>query len=230
MRHGVHILYVEYVHIRAIWNMSGPAHVCIYICTWICTETFIQELKFRSWFCMYICTKIRVNTCYKHNDVHILYVYYMHIHTIWNTYNKCKIIHTNIGQRLATALLPRLFGMNPRSHHKGATGRVQTGDQLLPVLCHCQLGQYTYIYKDTKICTIIYIEYIWFLCKIIHTNIHTFIRTQQYRQLYVQNTYDLESKVNMCIYIHEKNCWWWNLLVFIDKFIFMKSDSCLQIW
>ena len=39
------------------------------------------------------------------------------------------------------ALLPRLFGTNPRSHHKGATGRVRTGDQWLPVLCHCQLGQ-----------------------------------------------------------------------------------------
>ena len=30
----------------------------------------------------------------------------------------------------------------PRSHHKGATGRVRTGDRLYPVLrqCHCQLG------------------------------------------------------------------------------------------
>ena len=45
------------------------------------------------------------------------------------------------GRRFAAALLPRLFGTNPRSHHKGATGRVQTGDQRLPVLCHCQLGQ-----------------------------------------------------------------------------------------
>ena len=26
-------------------------------------------------------------------------------------------------------------------YHKGATGRVRTGDQRLPVLCHCQLGQ-----------------------------------------------------------------------------------------
>ena len=43
--------------------------------------------------------------------------------------------------RFAAALLPRLFGTNPRSHHKGATGRVRTGDQRLPVLCHCQLGQ-----------------------------------------------------------------------------------------
>ena len=55
------------------------------------------------------------------------------------------------GRRFAAALLPRLFGTNSRSHHKGATGRVletngfqfwrQTGDQRLPVLCHCQLGQ-----------------------------------------------------------------------------------------
>ena len=29
-----------------------------------------------------------------------------------------------IGRRFAAALLPRLFGTNPRSHHKGATDRV----------------------------------------------------------------------------------------------------------
>ena len=29
----------------------------------------------------------------------------------------------------------------PRSHHKGTTGRVRTGDQRYPVLCRCQLGQ-----------------------------------------------------------------------------------------
>ena len=46
-----------------------------------------------------------------------------------------------IGWRFAAALLPRLFGTNPRSHHKGTTGRVRTKDQRLPVLCHCQLGQ-----------------------------------------------------------------------------------------
>ena len=51
-----------------------------------------------------------------------------------------------IGRRFAAALLPRLFGTNPRSHHKGATGRVRTGDQRLPVLCHCQLGQDIPIY------------------------------------------------------------------------------------
>ena len=45
------------------------------------------------------------------------------------------------GLRFSAALLPLLFGTNPRSHHKGATCRVWTGDQLLPVLCHCQFGQ-----------------------------------------------------------------------------------------
>ena len=29
----------------------------------------------------------------------------------------------------------------PRSHHKGATGRVRTGHQRYPALCRCQLGQ-----------------------------------------------------------------------------------------
>ena len=29
----------------------------------------------------------------------------------------------------------------PRSHHKGATGRIRPGDQRYPILCHCQLGQ-----------------------------------------------------------------------------------------
>ena len=28
-----------------------------------------------------------------------------------------------------------------RSHHKGATARVRTGDQRYPIPCHCQLGQ-----------------------------------------------------------------------------------------
>ena len=51
-------------------------------------------------------------------------------------------LKTHIGRRFAAALLvPRLFGTNPRSHQKGATGRVRTGNQRLPVLCHCQLGQ-----------------------------------------------------------------------------------------
>ena len=53
----------------------------------------------------------------------------------------CYALVYMLGQRFSAALLPQLFGTNPRSHHKGATGRVWTGDQLLPVLCHCQLGQ-----------------------------------------------------------------------------------------
>ena len=49
--------------------------------------------------------------------------------------NGCRV-----GRRFAAALLPRLFGKNPRSHCKGAKGRDQTGDQPLPILCHCQQG------------------------------------------------------------------------------------------
>ena len=30
---------------------------------------------------------------------------------------------------------------SPRSHHKGVTGRVRTGDKRYPALYHCQLGQ-----------------------------------------------------------------------------------------
>ena len=52
-----------------------------------------------------------------------------------------SIVIVAIGRRFSTALLPRLFWTNPRSHNKGATCRVRTGDQLLPVLCHCQHGQ-----------------------------------------------------------------------------------------
>ena len=55
-----------------------------------------------------------------------------------------KIWHheiVTVGRSFAAALLPRLFGTNPRSHHKGATGRVRTGNQRLAILCHCQLGQ-----------------------------------------------------------------------------------------
>ena len=59
----------------------------------------------------------------------------------WMAYVSNLSFDVELGRRFAAALLPRLFGTNPRSHHKGATGRVRTGDQRLPVLCHCQLGQ-----------------------------------------------------------------------------------------
>ena len=49
--------------------------------------------------------------------------------------------------RFAAALLPLLFGNNPRSHHKGATSRVRNGDLLLPVLCHCQSSMGYAIYS-----------------------------------------------------------------------------------
>ena len=38
-----------------------------------------------------------------------------------------------IGRRFAAALLPQLFGTNPRSHHKGATSRVLSGFQLYAI-------------------------------------------------------------------------------------------------
>ena len=58
---------------------------------------------------------------------------------IYKVLKPCWLL--TLGRRFAAALLPRLFGTNPRSHHKGATDRVRTGDQRLPGLCHCQLGQ-----------------------------------------------------------------------------------------
>ena len=64
-------------------------------------------------------------------------------------------LHNTVGRRFAAALIPRLFG-KPRSHYKGATGRVRTGDQLLPVLCHCQLGQ-----DSISVCNIAKIEQYW---------------------------------------------------------------------
>ena len=52
-----------------------------------------------------------------------------------------QLVHKrHVGRRFAAALLPRLFGTNPRSlaHHKGATGRVTNGFQytILPYTRH----------------------------------------------------------------------------------------------
>ena len=55
----------------------------------------------------------------------------------WESMGCCHLL----GRRFAAALLPRLFGNYRRPHHRGATGRVRTRDQRLPILCHCQLGQ-----------------------------------------------------------------------------------------
>ena len=75
---------------------------------------------------------------------------YMAFCMLYNLSYKHTLSHNLLGLRLAAALLPQLFGKNPRSHHKGATCRVRTGDQLLPVICHCQLGQ------DIPLCIICY--------------------------------------------------------------------------
>ena len=64
--------------------------------------------------------------------------------TMWRSllFTRCHLEHGNfVGRRFTAASLPRLFWMNPRSHSKGATCSVRAGDQLLPVLYHCQLGQ-----------------------------------------------------------------------------------------
>ena len=58
--------------------------------------------------------------------------------------NFCYVRIFMLRRRFAAALLPRLE-QHPRSHHKGAIGRVQTGDQRYPVLCYCQLGQELYV-------------------------------------------------------------------------------------
>ena len=71
--------------------------------------------------------------CYMSN-----YIAHLYMLLKWLYY---MVNNNAVGRRFATALLPRLFGMNPRSHHKGATGRVRTGDQRLPVLCHCHLDK-----------------------------------------------------------------------------------------
>ena len=51
------------------------------------------------------------------------------LHTKIPLCSNCLILSTSLGRRFAAALLPRLFGKNRRSHHKGATDRVRTGDQ-----------------------------------------------------------------------------------------------------
>ena len=44
------------------------------------------------------------------------------------------VVRAEVRRSLVPRAGPRLFGKNPRSHHEGATGRVRTGDQRLPVL------------------------------------------------------------------------------------------------
>ena len=86
-----------------------------------------------------------------------------------------------LGRRFAAALLPRLFGKNPRSHHKGATGRVRTGDhgfQLYAMLMKSdswiQIGYNEFLYLNSY--TYEFIHEFW-ICSYawIHTRMNSYI-------------------------------------------------------
>ena len=68
-------------------------------------------------------------------------------------------VYTCLGQRFAAALIPRLFGKNPRSHHNGITGKVPTGNQrlshevaqLLWILNYqCPLSKHKFLLRNCK--------------------------------------------------------------------------------
>ena len=65
--------------------------------------------------------------------------------------------NTTFFHDLGTAVLARFIGTSSIGEevclHKGATCRVRTGDQWLPDLCHCQLGQDIPITKDSVLVT-----------------------------------------------------------------------------
>ena len=91
--------------------------------------------------------------------MYFIFQQYISMHISSSCILGAEMLRICVGRRFATALLPRQFGKNPRSHHKGATSRVRTGNQRLPVLCHCQLGQdkvyisaYLYIFGILKLC------------------------------------------------------------------------------
>ena len=100
-------------------------------------------------------------------------------------------IWIHIGRRFAAALLPPLLGKNPRSHQKGATSRVRTGDQWLPILCHCQLGQDIYLWTHIRIQNL----YILF-------HIHEFINTWIHIFISYMNPYVHEFIWSLNIWIH----------------------------
>ena len=113
-----------------------------------------ESIHLNSYTWIHILMNSYVHFIYEYNSIHM----YM---------NSCNhFMHEFIGRRFAAALLPRLFGSNPRSHHKGATGRVRTGDQQLPGLCHCQLASRTrsplhYDYMNSYVYKFIINSYIW---------------------------------------------------------------------
>ena len=60
-----------------------------------------------------------------------------YVHLCYIT-NNAAYIKTEVHHSFITTTV---WEQCPRSHHKGATSRVWTGNQLYPVLCYCQLGQ-----------------------------------------------------------------------------------------
>ena len=52
----------------------------------------------------------------------------------------CRILKAEVRRSFITTVTT-VWEQRPRSHHKGATGRVQTGDQRYLVLCHRQLAK-----------------------------------------------------------------------------------------
>ena len=76
----------------------------------------------------------------------VMIAIFFNLNVVLENFQRLKLsvllnLKSKIGRRFGAALLPRLLVRNPRSHHKGTTARVRTGNQLLPVLYHCQLGQ-----------------------------------------------------------------------------------------
>ena len=57
-----------------------------------------------------------------------------------NAYTNSESIKAEVRRSFITTTVRE---QRSRSHLKGTTCGVRTGDQLYPVLCHCQLGQDT---------------------------------------------------------------------------------------
>ena len=145
----VHTNTSEYVQIDAIHIIHTNAYQYRSVLSNTYQYRHIQTNTYK--YLQYI---LLLTNTYKYRSVHTIHtstyhtsntdqhrsINYIQIHT--NTYQYIPI-HTNTGQycpriihiityqylgrRFAAALLPRLFRTNPRSHHKGATGRVRTG-------------------------------------------------------------------------------------------------------
>ena len=133
----LYILHVcVYVHtiLQDKYTIVHKIHICTYLCTYICTK-YIQTHT--GWDIFSIAVQIIAHICTYHMcnicTVTLLHIWYI---------SQCIFVHINVGQRLEAALLPRLLGKNPRSHHKSTTSRARTGD------VHLQIYDYaSYIYQ-----------------------------------------------------------------------------------